>query len=192
VSNATPATNSVVTITWSIRGAQTAIAPNQRSRDGLLTIAFQSQSPACTPAITSQPGTDASVRLVSENVDASGTGQGSADLSTGSTPGPIVVRISCVSGATADITVLVQGASSPPAQQPSTPQQPPTGQAPGGQAPAGQAPSGPGAGVPRPPQTGSLGESNGGPSGLPVGLTLLSLLALSTVLVGARLVTRRK
>lgn len=60
------------------------------------------QSPRhCQVSIASQPGSDATVTLV---------GPGEASLFTGSTPGPIVVRVDCSPDGVAEITVLVQTA----------------------------------------------------------------------------------
>ena len=164
VSDPTPPTNSTVTITWSIPGTQTALPAGESTRRSLL---------VCSPAILSQPGTDASVKFLSESISASGVGLGSAELRTGSTPGRIVVRVACASGATADITVLVEGAA---------PQSP--------QSPAGQ--SGGGAATPRPPMTGSRGGGTGDFPSQAILVGVLGLVASSCVVVGGRLLTRKR
>lgn len=188
VSDSTPPPNSIVTITWSMQDSQAALPPEESSRQSTLTIAFFTQTPTCTPAIASQPGTDANVRFVGETVDDEDTVEGSSELYTGSTPGPIVVRISCVNGATAQVTVVVEGAAPQvPTSTPSTPQQPPSVQQP----PSAGQPDRGGA-VPRPPQTGSLGDGSSDSAGLAVQLTVLSLLGVSAVVVGARLLTRKR
>ena len=191
VSNPTPTTNSIVTITWSIQGAQSALPPGGGSlRQGLLTIGLQVRSAAaCQPAIASQPGTDASVRTINEIVNADGTGVGTAELNTGSTPGPIIVRISCQSGATADVTVIVQGArsstSGPPAGG-STTSGPPAGGPPAGGPTTG------GSMAPLPPKTGSFGDGEGDSSSNAILVGVLGILAVSSFAVGGRLLTRKR
>ena len=186
VSNPTPTTNSIVTITWSIQGAQSALPPGGGSlRQGLLTIGLQVRSAAaCQPAIASQPGTDASVRTVNEIVNADGTGVGTAELNTGSTPGPIIVRISCQSGATADVTVIVQGARSSTSGPPA-----------GGSTTSGPPAGGPttgGSTAPLPPKTGSFGDGEGDSSSNAILVGVLGILAVSSFAVGGRLLTRKR
>lgn len=188
VSDPTPATNSIVTITWSIDDALSALPPGESLRQGLLTISLQTQPAVCQPAIASQPGTDASLSAVNETSAADGSVTGTADLYTGSTPGPIVVRISCLNGATAQVTVLVEGGTPTPGQT----------AAPGQTVMPGQAgtPRQPdGAVTPLPPKTGSLGDGGGVADGLggsfSTAVLLVALLGLSSVIVGARLLTRR-
>ena len=173
VGNPTPSTNSTVTITWSIENAQSALRPGGGTlRQGLLTISLQVPSTAvCRPEIASQPGTGASVKTISETVDANGRSTGTAELYTGRTPGPIVVRVSCQSGATADITVMVQGA------QPSTPST------------SGSQASG--STTPLPPKTGSFGGGEED-SSKAILLSALGLLAVSSVVLGGRLLTRKR
>jgi len=111
VSDPTPPTNTRVTITWTVDRTQTALPPGESSRQGLLTIALQDPgggAPSCRPEIISQPGTDAGVNVLHGSVNAHSVG--AAELYTGSTPGPIVIRITCPSGPTADVTVMVQSA----------------------------------------------------------------------------------
>lgn len=182
VSDPTPSTNSVVTITWSIEDALSALPPGESPRQSFLAISLQTQATICQPAIASQPGTDASLSDISETTEADGTVAGSADLHTGSTPGPIVVRITCENGATAQVTVSVEGGTPTPGPtvapgQTTTPRQP----------------SGAG-GTPLPPKTGSGGGITGGPGGSFSTAVLLSavLLGMSSLVVGARLLTRKR
>lgn len=178
VSDPTPPVNSTVTITWAIRGPSTALPP-ESTGSRLLNISFEvAQTPACAPAIVTQPGNDASVRFVRETLNAAGSGVGEGELKTGSTPGRIVVRVTCTNGNTADIAVTVEGATSqnPPAQGPAQ------------NAPAQSGGAGSPSGVtPRPPSTGS-----GGIAATSSIAVLLALVAAASAVAGARLVTRKR
>lgn len=134
VSNPTPSTNSTVTITYQTQSPQGALPPGDTTQQRIFAISLQTPAGAhvCVPAIASQPGTDARLTVRNDSADST---TGRADLFTGSTPGPIVVRVTCPQGATAQVTVLVQGTGTPtPASSPgsgtglsSTPRPPSTG-----------------------------------------------------------------
>ena len=105
---------------------------------------------------------------------------GMADLFTGSVPGPIVVRITCPNGPTADVTVMVQATATPT----------PTASVPISTA----TPTNDRAATPRPPSTGfgSTGAIHRGPSEMALlAVVTLGVLGISLVAVGARLLTRK-
>lgn len=181
VSNPTPSTNSTVTITWQLPSPQGALPPGDTSPQRLFAISLQTPTGAhaCVPSIATQPGNDA--RLTVRNDPADPT-TGRADLFTGSTPGAIVVRIACPQGATAQVTVMVQGGGTtlpPPASAP-----------PAGAGPSSAGPSSAGAAsTPRPPSTGFGGQADESESGL---LILAALASASAVAVSVMVLARRR
>ncbi|MGE0229513.1 MAG: hypothetical protein AB7I38_14885 [Dehalococcoidia bacterium] len=114
VTDPTPSPNSIVTIIWRIQSPQGALPPGESRQQRIFAISLQTPTgaQACVPAIASQPGADA--RLTVRN-DPADPATGRADLFTGSTPGAIVVRVTCPQGPAAQITVTVQGAATPSA-----------------------------------------------------------------------------
>lgn len=111
VSDATPPTNSRVTLTWRVESNFSALPASEPPGGRLQAISFEEPgggAPSCRPEIISQPGTDAGINLLRGKIRAKSTG--AAELYTGSTPGPIHIQITCPSGPTGDITVMVQSA----------------------------------------------------------------------------------